>query len=109
MKKANPIEMPQKYQELLSILRPGAEQALSSTEIKQLIGIDRRDTGAITAELVTKYGYLIGASRKAPFGYYIIENEDDLKTTLRALNNEAQGILERHKALYTNYYHSGGA
>ena len=104
MQKANPIEMPQKYQELLSILRPGAEQALSSTEITKLIGMHRRDTSAITAELVIKYGYLIGVNRSQPFGYYIIENESELKTTLRALNNEAQGIMERHKGLYLNFY-----
>ena len=105
MKKTNPQEMPQKYQELLSILRPGAENALSSTEITQLIGMSRRDTGEITAALVKEYGLLIGASRTGPkYGYYIIESEEELKNTLRALNNEAQGIMERHKALYLNFY-----
>ncbi len=104
MRQTDLKELPQKYQDLLLILRPGADKALSSTEIRQLIGLEKRDIGAITAELVTKHGYLIGASRKYPFGYYIIDSEDDLKQTLRSLNNELQGILERHKALYTNYY-----
>lgn len=104
MQKANPIEMPQKYKKLLSILRPGAEQAITAGEIEQITGIDTRSVGSITAELVKDYGLLIGASRSKPFGYYIIENEAELKATLRSLNNEAQQTMQRHKALYLNFY-----
>ena len=105
MKKNKVQEMPPRYKQLLSVLRPGAEQALSSSEIRQLTGISRRDASEITAALIKDYGLLIGASRTPPlYGYYLIETEDELKNTLRALNNEMQGILNRHQALQTNFY-----
>lgn len=97
-------QLPKKYKDLVSVLRTGSENALSSAEIMQITGISGRDTGAITADLIANHGYLIGASRKLPFGYYIIETEDDLQSTLRSLNNELQGILNRHQALNRNFY-----
>lgn len=102
MNKREPL--PPNYEKLLNVLRLGKENATSSREIEQLTGISSRDTGAFTADLIIRYGYRIGSSRVKPYGYYLIEDEQELKDTLRSLNNEMQGILNRHKALQANFY-----
>jgi hypothetical protein len=108
MDKTKLDELPPKYQELYSVLRHGSENALSSTELEQITGIPTRDIRNITADLIIKSGCLIGANRFKPYGYFIIETEDELHSTLRALNNELQGIHDRHQALQKNFYKENG-
>ena len=97
-------QLPKKYKDLVSVLRLGSENATTSNELAKITGISTRDISDITADLIINHGYLVGSSRRLPFGYFIIETEDELTNTLRSLNNELQGILNRHQALNRNYY-----
>lgn len=101
----NVKDLPQQYQKVLAVLKDNSENALSSTEIERITGITRRNLSVITNDLIIKHHYSIGASRKYPiYGYYMLQNEDDLRDTLKSLNNEANSILIRHKHLLENYY-----
>ena len=104
MKKTDIHKLPKDYQRLLSVLRNGSELAQTAKELEQILGFSGRQIGSMTADLVNKYGYCIGASRSAPHGYYLIQEETDLQATLLSLSNEANEILKRHKALLKNYY-----
>ena len=104
MKKTDIHKLPKDYQRLLNVLRDGIENAQSAKELEQILGFSGRQIGSMTADLVNNHGYVIGASRSNPHGYYIIQEEDDLKATLLSLNNEANGIIQRHRALNRNFY-----
>lgn len=104
MKKTDIHKLPKDYQRLLNVLRDGGENAQSAKELEQILGFSTRQIGSMTADLVNNHGYCIGASRSAPHGYYILQEETDLQATLLSLSNEANEILKRHKALLKNYY-----
>lgn len=104
MKKTNIHKLPKDYQRLLNVLRDGSENAQSAKELEQILGYTPRQIGSMTADLANNHGYVIGASRIAPFGYYIIQEEADLQSTLLSLNNEINGMIQRHRALNRNFY-----
>lgn len=104
MTKTEIHKLPKHFQRLLSVLRDGGDNAQSAKELEQILGYTPRQIGSMTADLVNKHGYVIGASRVKPFGYYIIQEEDDLQSTLLSLNNEINGMIQRHRALNKNYY-----
>lgn len=97
--------LPFRYKTLASLLREGSQNAITSTDIMKLSGIDsKRDVMEIIEQLIMKYGYCIGTSRRGPNkGYYLITDPDELSKTLRTYNNQIQSMLKRHKQLQKNF------
>lgn len=105
MTKTEIHNLPKDFQRLVSVLRNGSENAQSAKELEQILGFSTRQIGSMTADLVNKHGFCLGASRTPPnYGYYFIQEEDDLKATLLTLSNEINGMVKHHRALNKNYY-----
>jgi hypothetical protein len=99
-------EIPPGYQRLVDVLLEGKENAKTTTEIIKAMGIkdnDKRNVMHIVEQLVTKYGYLIGSSRRGHKGYYIISNDDEYRETLHTYNSQIQSMLNRHRKLQNGY------
>jgi hypothetical protein len=99
--------IPLTYQTLASVLREGKENCKTSKEIIKALGWNSNDSRRIfhiVEELITKYGYLIGSSRKGEHrGYYIISNFDEYLETMKTYNSQIQSMLNRHRKLQENY------
>lgn len=97
--------LPFRYKTLASLLRGGSQNAITSTDIMKLSGIDsKRDVMEIIEQLIMKYGYCIGTSRRGPNkGYYLITDPDELSKTLRTYNAQIQSMMDRYKKLQQNY------
>lgn len=65
---------------------------------------DMRQVREIIEQLINKYGYCIGSSRKGKAkGYYIISDKDELEATLRTYNAQIMSMLKRHRNLQQNW------
>lgn len=102
--------LPHKYKLVASVLREGKGKSITTNDIMKFTGIkNKRDVHEIIEQLVVKYGYVIGSSRKGHRrGYYLISNNDELKETLYTYNRQIQSMLNRYKALQLNYNKAGG-
>lgn len=100
-------DLPHNYALLVSVLREGKENCLTSKEIIRRLGWkdnEQRNVFHIVEQLVNKYGYLIGASRKGhKRGYYLIANDDEFFETAKTYNKQIQSMLNRLKNLQKNY------
>jgi Ser-tRNA(Ala) deacylase AlaX len=99
--------LPPGYALVESVLREGKENSKTSKQIIRELGWqskDHRTVLHIMEQLITKYGYLIGSSRKGQHkGYYLIETEEEYKETMRTYNAQIQAMLNRHRKLQENY------
>lgn len=97
--------LPYNYKLVESVLREGKQSATTTRDILTLTGLkDQRQIHEIIEQLIMKYGYVIGASRKGKYrGYYLVSNQDELKDTLHSYNEQIQTMLKRHKQLLLNY------
>lgn len=99
--------IPPAYLTLASVLCEGKENSKTSKEIIKALGWnsnDSRNVFHIVQELITKYGYLIGSSRKGEHrGYYIISNDDEFTETMKTYNAQIQSMLNRHRKLQESY------
>lgn len=51
MKKTNFNDLPSKYKDVLSVLREGSDNAISSADIEKVTGVSTRNVSLITADL----------------------------------------------------------
>lgn len=103
--KSNIEELPHNYQQVVSVLGYGKYKAITNQRIRQITGIqDSRSIYQIIEDLINNYGYVIGASRQGKFkGYYLIENEQELKESLFSFNNQIASMQKRLASLQLNF------
>lgn len=97
--------LPRNYALVASVLREGKENSITATDIMRFTGIkDKRSIHEIIEQLILKYGFVIGSSRKGEYkGYYLISNKEELKETLYTYNAQIQSMIKRHQKLRENY------
>lgn len=97
--------LPRNYALVASVLREGKENSITTTDIMRFTGIkDKRSIHEIIEQLILKYGFVIGSSRKGKYkGYYLISNKEELKETLYTYNAQIQSMINRHQKLQENY------
>lgn len=104
-KEKNSVELPFLYNTLASVLREGKTNAITTKHIQSITGIkDKRQVHEMIEQLVNKYGYCIGASRRGKNkGYYLIETKSELEDTLNTYNAQITSMLKRHRNLQQNW------
>jgi hypothetical protein len=93
------------YTTLLGELKRGKENSVKSDELAKAIGVTSRTNEFIREvirEMVEELGYCIGSCTE---GFYIIDDEDDLKATANNLYSRAISMLNRKKILEKNFQH----
>lgn len=83
---------------VLDTLREGSENAISSTWFEDYKGINRRTLCEVVKNLRKKH-VPIGSNRTGKRGYYIIDSQDDLNTTIRSLASQIKEEAAVLKAL----------
>lgn len=82
----------------------GKQNAITSAEIANMIGIVEDDTHAITRDLLLKvaekYGLPLAANNN---GYYLIGNDAEFETYMASLNGRIEGINKRKEIISKNY------
>lgn len=93
-------ELPESYQQIISLISYGKENARTVRYISKIVGLPSTNVREIVSALVTKHGLGIGTcNEKGSCGYYFITNESEKEQTLRNLRSRAQKILERAHAI----------
>ena len=97
-------------QEILKLLRErvGRSQALSISKIVSAVDYsendpvphwNEREVKAAVKSLVEDFGIPIGASRRPPYGYFLIATREDLEHALSPLRGELRSLSRRYRAL----------
>jgi hypothetical protein len=84
--------------------RLGAENAITSGDIKDRLEIDENETTpttrAIITHLIKEDNMPIGAKTGGPnAGYFIIETQDELYNYLGTLSSRSSSLEDRHRAV----------
>lgn len=82
----------------------GKRNAITSSEIANMLKIDEDDTHAITRDLLLQAAETcnlpLAASNR---GYYLIENETEYKEYMAFLDSRIEGINRRKNIISRNY------
>lgn len=74
---------------LIEVLHVGSDNPITGSEIEKLTGIDTREIKKMKRPLAGK-GVPIGSNRHKPYGYFIIENNDEMNRYLASLSSQRQ-------------------
>lgn len=100
-------DLPHNYALVVSVLREGKENAITSKEIIKRLGWKnhgQRNVFNIIKGLIEEYGYLIGSSRKGESrGYYLISNFAEFEETVIVAEKQANSELRKIRKLRENY------
>lgn len=97
-------DLPYFHKRILEIIQEGHNVTRSYiVEKLALKEKDKRKINQIIHDLIFEYGYAIGSSHEPNGGYFMIEDESDLKVACHTLNIRAMKNLERHKKIIENY------
>lgn len=87
-------------QTVLDCIPAGHENAISLRRLAFVVSLDDRLIREIIYRLVVERGLPIGSSTVSESGgYFLIENEEDLKVAIRHLKPRAKAIFRRTRAL----------
>lgn len=90
------VELPEKYQLILSAIPIGSATMISKDELVNLGGITDREFYLLINDLIMKYGIVICSSRDSTHsGYYIPETEEEKTNGIRSLEEQANSMLLR--------------
>lgn len=100
--------LPEKYKVVADSIRVGKENATLLSDIMIIAQIDdRRQAHQIIESLINDYGYVIGASRNNPKGYYIPANEREFVEIIGTFKRTINSMDNRYKNLINNYLKGG--
>lgn len=99
--RAGPWALTDQQRGVLHMLRYrlGAAHARPLAELAGELKLKPRDVKAAVQELVKNFGLPIGASRAAPFGYYLCVTPEDIEAAVRPLVHEIESLAARVRAL----------
>lgn len=83
---------------------PGRENAILSTEIAELIGVDPGPSSITIRNLVTKTMKKLHVPIGSGRGYYLITNPDDLNKNIEQVEKRLRNITDRKKDLWHSYW-----
>ncbi|OFU49897.1 hypothetical protein [Aerococcus sp. HMSC10H05] len=90
------VELPEKYQLILSAIPIGSATMISKDELVILGGITDREFYLLINDLIMKYGIVICSSRDSTHsGYYIPETEEEKLNGIRSLEEQANSMILR--------------
>ena len=90
------VELPEKYQLILSAIPIGSATIISKDELVNLGGITDREFYLLINDLIMKYVIVICSSRDSTHsGYYIPETEEERLNGIRSLEEQANSMLLR--------------
>ena len=97
--------LPEKYRIVAESIRVGKRNATLLSDIMMIADIkDRRQAYIIIEDLINKYGYVIGASKKGKHrGYYIPANEKEFKEVAEHFKLSVDSMNNRYMNLLKNY------
>lgn len=101
-KKDKPISSLDKR--IVRLLHKGKANAITAQEIGDIVGCDKDTVWKIIGKLRTKGGIPIGASKRVPLGYYIINDEIELRETLAMLDSDIKQKQETRQAIVKAFY-----
>jgi hypothetical protein len=82
----------------------GKRNAITSSEIANILGINEDDTHATARNLLLqaaeKYGLPLAANNR---GYYLINDENEYKEYMNSLNERIEGINKRKDIISRNF------
>jgi hypothetical protein len=89
--------------EVLDLIRErvGRENAISMHEISRRLAIDKRDVQAIVKFLVEERSVPIGSAVQRPYGYYLIDSDDELRRNYQHFVRRGVSNL-KHARAYMN-------
>lgn len=89
---------------LILMVCRGRERALTAKKIRQRINgrYTIRQIRSIIQALIEDFGYSIAATSHPPYGYYIPQNEDEIKEYANNLKARIRSIAYRLKAFEKN-------
>lgn len=73
----------------------GAAQAVKIDQLTKSLGVSDRAIKQMVKDLVEVFGLPVGASRKAPYGYFLAVTSDELKATCDNYFREAVSLFYR--------------
>jgi hypothetical protein len=79
--------------------RRGHTDPISIEVIRRVTGLTERSIKGAVAELIVSHKVLIGASRKEPIGYFMIESEEDRAIASEPLKGQIIQMLRRLRVL----------
>lgn len=103
------MTMDTKIEKIKNILENhvGKDNAITSAEIADILGIDEDDTKAKTRQLLLKaakrFNLPMAATTKKPKGYYLIKNDTEYKEYMKTLDKRIDKIKERKDIITKNY------
>lgn len=90
------VELPEKYQLILSAIPIGSTTMISKDELVKLSGITDREFYQLINDLTIKHGIIICTSRDSTHsGYYIPETEEERINGIRSLEEQANTMMLR--------------
>lgn len=97
-------ELPIHHKRVYSLLRQGVENSITCNDISKITNISTKDIRLFINQLITRYGYVIGASNsfKGKRGFYIPTGQDEERDALMNLRSRRIKIQEREQALINN-------
>lgn len=90
------MSLPENYKRVLSLIKTGAENAITGAEIALILKLDERTVQSIISRLITRYGVpIIGVRHGCNRGYFIPEDKAELLDGARAFYNQVQEEQKR--------------
>ena len=80
---------------ILSLIRPGRDNARQVDEVAEASGINDRRVQMIVKHLIQVHDYFIGTATTKPFGYYIMTDEKEKNAVCQSLTNRGLSTLYR--------------
>lgn len=76
------------------LLVPGKANAISIRELKKLTGMDERSIKGAVEALRKRHNVPVGASRKPPYGYFILDTGEEIEESFNTLMSQARSMIE---------------
>lgn len=93
-------DLPIKYREVLSLIGTGLENPTTVDSIAKLTNMSTTAVRATVTDLIVTYNFPIGGSNiPGKYGYYMINNREELNVAVKNLKSRAFKILKRAQAL----------
>lgn len=78
----------------------GRDNPITAKKISERTGIPEREVRRAISGLVTRHKVLIASSVQRPFGFYLINNLDELKECLGQYHSRLKNLKDRTQSLY---------
>lgn len=92
--------LPKNDKRVLSLIKTGAENAITGAEIASISGLDKRLVQKIINQLITRYGIpIVGVRHGFNRGYFIPEDKAELLDGAKSFYNQLQDEQKRLNVL----------